>query len=144
MCVEFDMLHSPAFIPIFLCRVGDLAATGVVDPGGGGGGNYQQTANPAAPPPIPARSTGYNGAVGGYSGYNTYGGGYGGIGGIGGYGYGSPYGTGMYGGYGGLGAYNRYGMTGYDAAGTNSFVRMAEENSRQAFQSIEGIVQAFG
>ena len=51
-------------------------------------------------------------------------------------GYGSPYG-----GYGGYGAYGRgtYG----DATGGSDFIRLAEESSRQAFQSIESIVQAF-
>ena len=49
------------------------------------------------------------------------------------------YGSSMYGG-GGYGGMNRFG--GGDM--NNSFVQMAEENSRQAFQSIEGIVQAVG
>lgn len=56
-------------------------------------------------------------------------------------GYGSPYGSyGGYGGYNSLGGYR----TGYNDAGSGSdFVRLAEESSRQAFQSIESIVQAF-
>ena len=109
----------------------------------------------AQPPPVPSRSTvgpaygsGYNTL--GYSGYGGIGSAYSGLGyGSGGYGglgsYGGMYGSGMYGGYGGYGTYNRYGMSNYGGdMGQNSFVRMAEENSRQAFQSIEGIVQAFG
>ncbi len=56
----------------------------------------------------------------------------------------SPYGVGsMYGGTG----YSPYGLNRYNTysqPGQNEFVRLAEENSRQAFQSIESIVQAFG
>lgn len=49
--------------------------------------------------------------------------------------YSSPYSTGMYGGYGG-----QYGA---NTGEYNSFARHAEENSRQAFQSVESIVNAF-
>lgn len=72
-------------------------------------------------------------------------------GGMGSYGsFGSPfgvYGSG-YSSYGcGLPGYSRFGMSGYGASygqpNDNDFVRMAEESSRQAFQSIESIVQAF-
>lgn len=53
-------------------------------------------------------------------------------------GYGSPYG-----GYGGIGAYGGYRGNYGDATGGSDFIRLAEESSRQAFQSIESIVQAF-
>lgn len=73
---------------------------------------------------------------------------YGGLGAFGSYG--SPfsmYGSG-YSGYGcSLPGYSRFGMSGYGGGygqpNDNDFVRMAEESSRQAFQSIESIVQAF-
>lgn len=64
--------------------------------------------------------------------------------------FGSPFG--MYGSgyssYGcGIPSYSRLGMGGYGAAygqpTDNDFVRIAEDSSRQAFQSIESIVQAF-
>lgn len=65
-------------------------------------------------------------------------------------GFGSPFG--MYGSgyssYGcGMPSYSRFGMGGYGAGygqpNDSDFVRIAEESSRQAFQSIESIVQAF-
>ncbi|ELU04457.1 hypothetical protein CAPTEDRAFT_163996 [Capitella teleta] len=60
----------------------------------------------------------------------------------GGMGYGSSmgYGGGMYGGM------NRYGGGAYGMQqdSPNTFVQQAEDSSRQAFQSIESIVQAFG
>ena len=132
----------------FPFSVGELSAAGVIDTGGGGGGTRNLPAvSVAQPPPLPSRSSvgpsygagynslGYTGGIGGIG--STYSGlGYGGYSGLGGYG--GMYGSSMYGGY---GSYNRYG---YGDMGQNSFVRMAEENSRQAFQSIEGIVQAFG
>lgn len=99
------------------------------------------TADARAPPPVPTRpslqattgsayrpgySTGYSGL-----GYNSFG-------------YGGGYG-GMYGGYGGYG-YSGIGYGGYRPGmgpePPNSFVRIAEESSRPAFQSIENIVQA--
>lgn len=76
----------------------------------------------------------------GYGGYGSslYGSGlYGSGPGLGGYG------GGMYGGYGSYGM-NRYGMYGGTNVQPNSFVQQAEDSSRQAFQSIESIVQAFG
>ena len=108
----------------------------------------------SAPPPVPTRPSqqrssvnsgygGYGSSYGGFgSGYSGYGSSmYGGYGGLGG----GMYGGGMYGGYGSYGGYgmNRIGPTegGYNS---NSFVQQAEESSRQAFQSIESIVQAFG
>ncbi|KAI1287616.1 Peroxisomal membrane protein PEX13 [Halotydeus destructor] len=112
------------------------------------------------PPPLPPRpdQPGYN-AVSrpyqmGMSGYSPYGnmsspysmmGGYGSMGGYGGAGYGS---YGGYGGYGGGGyGMSRYGMPGHcegSSGDQNDFMRLAEESSRQAFQSIESIVHAFG
>jgi peroxin-13 len=53
----------------------------------------------------------------------------------------SPYG----GGYGGYGSYGSYGSYGFNRIGEvpgSSFARVAEENSRPAFQSIESIVHA--
>ena len=113
------------------------------------------------PPPIPPRPAqrnvtsinnsyasplGMNPLVGGYGygsgmgfgGYGAYSGltGMGGYGGYGGYGYG---GIGGYGGYGRMGLYGH--NTGPDDS--NDFIRLAEESSRQAFQSIESIVHAF-
>ena len=112
------------------------------------------TAKKAPPlPPRPGQGSRYNstsnyygdslgGLSGGYAGYGGYSmmspfaGGYGGYG-MGGYG---GYGAG-YGGYG-----SRYGMYGQgpSTGDENDFVRIAEESSRQAFQSIESIVHAFG
>ncbi|XP_076440704.1 peroxisomal membrane protein PEX13-like [Babylonia areolata] len=89
---------------------------------------------PPAPPPRPSSSPTLNRPMyGGYGGYS-----YGGLNSM--YGAGSMYGP--YGGMGGYGSYgyNRFGMQG-DAPGS-SFARIAEENSRPAFQSIESIVHA--
>ncbi|KAL8561737.1 hypothetical protein ACOMHN_026020 [Nucella lapillus] len=99
------------------------------------------TSAPPAPPPRPSSSTVSRPT---YGGYGTYGSGYGGPGSM--YGAGSMYspysGMGRMGGMGAYGSYgyNRFGMQG-DVPGS-SFVRMAEENSRPAFQSIESIVHA--
>ena len=128
--------------------------TGVVSGIGG-----QPSAGPAttisnAPPPVPTRpsqqrsgiGTGYGGLYsGGYGSYGSAYSPYGSLGGIGG-GYGM-YGSGMYGGYGSsYGGYGGYGMNRYGPQEytQNGFVRQAEESSRQAFQSIESVVQAFG
>ncbi len=110
-----------------------------------------------SPPPIPTRPTQQYG-----SSYNSYGSGYGSYGGLGGYGgygggyggsmygsglYGSSmYGSGMYGGTGGYYGGGMYGRMGGPEQGynPNSFVRQAEESSRQAFSSIESIVHAVG
>lgn len=53
---------------------------------------------------------------------------------------------GSYGGGYGFNRYNNFGNNNYYGTNTqeNDFVRVAEESSRQAFQSIESIVQAFG
>lgn len=118
-------------------------------PGGGGPQDpLNQPGFSQAPPPIPPRPAQQTSL---YNSYSNYGGSYnsyGGLGSYGGFGTGgiySQYGSGLYGSsmygnsmYGGIGM-NRFGQD-----PNNSFVRMAEENSRQAFQSIEGIVQAFG
>ncbi|XP_060072650.1 peroxisomal membrane protein PEX13-like [Ylistrum balloti] len=100
------------------------------------------------PPPLPGRPS-QQGMYGSrMSGLSGFGGGYGGMG----YGssYMSPYssfGGGMYGSpyssVGGYGmGYNRYGMNGPEDQ-YNGFARQAEESSRQAFQSVESIVNAF-
>ena len=111
--------------------------------------------NSRLPPPLPPRvqdssypmSSGYgSGLNSGYSSFGGLGSGYGG-GMYGGGMYGSGYGGGMYGGGygGGYGGMNRFGMNGMNGGQSqNSLVRQAEESSRQAFQSIESIVQAFG
>ncbi|CAC5414516.1 PEX13 [Mytilus coruscus] len=116
----------------------------------GAGGGLPPCCQPSAaagsgpPPPVPTRPSqqsnysrfsspyGYSSpysSMGMYGG-GMYGGGYGGMS--------SPYsGGGMYGGgYGGQ--YGSYGNGEY-----NGFARQAEENSRQAFQSVESIVNAF-
>lgn len=93
------------------------------------------TASPPAPPPRPS-TTLSRPMYGGYGGYSSvYGGGFG-----------SPYSPGsVYSPYGGMGSYgsygyNRFGMQG--DIGGSTFARVAEENSRPAFQSIESIVHA--
>ena len=112
------------------------------------------------PPPLPPRPRENALVPGGYSagmtGYGSYGGmgspygmgmgsfgGYGtGYGGMGGYGAFGGYGGGGYGGYGGYGRAAMYGHNPPDES--SDFIRIAEESSRQAFQSIESIVHAFG
>lgn len=146
LCLYFKVLKLTRLF-VYFCRINELPLPGT-DQGGGGGGPLPSISN-AAPPPIPSRQTnttgygsGYNSL--GYGGMGSYGGSMYGSGLYGGGMYGSGmYGSSMYGGgmYSGYGGYNRLG---YGDQGPNSFVRMAEENSRQAFQSIEGIVQAFG
>ncbi|KAM3961462.1 peroxisomal biogenesis factor 13 [Aphomia sociella] len=81
-------------------------------------------------------------------GMNSFGmgGGMGGSYGMGGYGYGGfggGYGMGAMGGMGGMGygGYNRYGMYGDMES---RFIQLAEENSRPAFDSIQGFVNAVG
>ena len=95
---------------------------------------------PPALPPRPSQQRPLGSPYGGMPGYGSYGG-YGGSYGsmyspLSGSMYGGMYGSSMYGGYG----LNHMAQN-YE---TNGFVRMAEENSRQAFQSIESIVQAVG
>lgn len=112
-----------------------MSQPGIYNGGGGGG------MSSGSRPPLPPRPTSYASNTmarpmyGGYNSYSSYGG-YGG----------SPYGGyGSYGGaYGGYGGYNRYGMMGNMPPDENGFVQVAEESSRQAFQSIESIVHAFG
>ena len=104
------------------------------------------SSNSQAPPPLPPRPDAVNDVVT-RSPY-SYGAGIGSSYGLSPYGIGSsPYG--MFGGYGSpYGAYGGYGAYGRgtygDATGGSDFIRLAEESSRQAFQSIESIVQAFG
>ncbi|XP_078675547.1 peroxisomal membrane protein PEX13-like [Branchiostoma floridae x Branchiostoma belcheri] len=132
---------------------GSLAATGEdrTRPGSapvsrptGPSSNGGPSRAPPRPPPRPSRQQPVS-SVNRYS--PMYGGGYGGYGG-GMYG-GGMYGGGMYGGgmygnsmYGGYGM-NRYGTTN-NGQSPSRFVQAAEESSRQAFQSIESIVSAFG
>lgn len=113
--------------------------------------------NLQSPPPLPPRPD--QSAVGNYgygtSGYNDYSSRYGG-----GYSSMSPfnnYCNPMYGGglssYGGYG-FNRYGYGGgygsygspygYNNGAESDFIRAAEDSSRQAFQSVESLVHAFG
>ena len=98
------------------------------------------------PPPLPSRPGAQRSGISSYGGYGTglggYGGGYGSM--YSPYGGSSMFGSGMYGGYGS--SFGGYGMNSYGQgmSGPGNFARMAEENSRQAFQSIESIVQAFG
>ncbi|XP_013191826.2 peroxisomal membrane protein PEX13 [Amyelois transitella] len=108
------------------------------------------------PPPLPPRPE-----VGVQSNYgmNTYGmnsygmNSYGAMGGMGSYGMGGygSYGMGAYGGYGGgygmngmggmgYGGYNRFGPMDMESR----FIQLAEENSRPAFDSIQGFVNAVG
>ena len=91
------------------------------------------------PPPVPSRNTmvnrpnfvsGYNSSVLGCGGYGT---GY-----LSGY---SPYNMYAGGMYGGLGM-NRFMSTGFGEDSPNGFMQQAELSSRQAFQSIESVVQA--
>ncbi|KAK7084140.1 hypothetical protein SK128_012867 [Halocaridina rubra] len=104
---------------------------------GGGGGSASSSR-----PPLPPRPTNYASNTISrpmYGGYNSYSG----YGGYGGSMYGGYSGYGGYGSYGGYG-YNRYGMMRNGQMDDSGFVNLAEESSRQAFQSIESIVHAFG
>lgn len=106
---------------------------------GGGGGVSVNNLSSNYQPPLPPRPTNYGASTPTYRGYNSFGS-YGGFGG-------SPYyggGMGTFGGYGGYGGYNRFGMGGEMGPDENGFIQAAEESSRQAFQSIESIVHAFG
>jgi len=93
------------------------------------------------PPPVPSRNTVVSrpNFVTGYStglGYGSYGTGYPGY--LSGY---SPYNTyagGLYGRFG----MNQFGSSGFGDGSPNGFVQRAELSSRQAFQSIESVVQA--
>ncbi|XP_053618436.1 peroxisomal membrane protein PEX13 [Plodia interpunctella] len=79
------------------------------------------------------------GAMGSYGmgGYSSYG-----MGGLGAYGMGGygSYGMGGMGGMGGFGGYNRFGPMDMESR----FIQLAEENSRPAFESIQGFVNAVG
>nr|CAD7201671.1 unnamed protein product [Timema douglasi] len=98
---------------------------------------------------MPPQAAGYGSYPAGMGSYNSMGsyGGYGGSGGFGGYGGSGGYGGyGSYGGYGGFpGGYgmNRFGqMPSNDPE--NRFIRIAEDSTRPAFQTLESMVQAFG
>ncbi|CAB3379424.1 Hypothetical predicted protein [Cloeon dipterum] len=123
-----------------------------------------QTSIPRAPPrppgsTLPAGTLGQSYGMNSY-GYNSptyspygmrssygYGGGYGGYSslGMGGYSsYGSPYSSYGMMGY-GRANYSPYGQMPYgQQAADSGFIRMAEENSRPAFESLESMVHAFG
>lgn len=94
------------------------------------------------PPPVPSRSTAVNrpGIMPGYGasglGCGAYGSGYGGY--LSGYSPYSVYGGGLYSGFG----MNRFGAAGFSDDSANGFIQQAELSSRQAFQSIESVVQA--
>lgn len=95
----------------------------------GGGGTSQYDSRP----PLPPRPTTYSNHLSRpyYSSYNSY----------------SPYssyGGSMFGGYGSYGGYGQYGSMGSSLPDENRFIQVAEDSSRQAFQSIESIVHAFG
>nr|XP_045610186.1 peroxisomal membrane protein PEX13-like [Procambarus clarkii] len=107
-----------------------------VAPGtGGGGGGFSHTSQPPLPPrPNSTRTSTFSRPS--YGAYGSYGGAYSSLGG-------SYYGGG-YNAYGATyGNYNRFGMMG-GAVTDQGFMQAAEESSRQAFQSIESIVHAFG
>jgi peroxin-13 len=92
---------------------------------------------------------GYNPGISSYGSYGGMGSPYGmGMGSFGGYGsgYGGMGGYGAFGGYGGgYGGYGRAALYNHNSSDESTdFIRMAEESSRQAFQSIESIVHAFG
>nr|XP_049701614.1 probable peroxisomal membrane protein PEX13 [Helicoverpa armigera] len=106
------------------------------------------------PPPLPPRPdmSLQQGMVPSYGGMGGYGmGSYGGMGmGMGSYGMGS-YGMGGYGGYGGYGMGGMGGMGGmyggynrYGGEIESRFIQLAEESSRPAFETIQGVVHAFG
>lgn len=94
------------------------------------------SSNTAAPPPLPPRPmemSNNSGIIPGYMAYNAPG-----------YGMNGPtgYGHGMYGGMYGNGIVGNYGgQYGYSNSESN-FVKLAEESSRGAFQSIESVVNA--
>jgi len=91
------------------------------------------------PPPLPSRNTVMNrpSFMSGYNSNSLSCGGYG-AGYLSGY---NPYNMYAGGFYGGLGM-NRFVGTGYGEDNANGFVQQAELSSRQAFQSIESVVQA--
>ncbi|KAK7867034.1 hypothetical protein R5R35_005676 [Gryllus longicercus] len=104
--------------------------------------------NPPPPPPRPSRQPYQNGFGAGYgtssyfsSPFSSYGG----------YGSGlNNYGYNSFGNYGNYGNYSSFGGYGINRMGfphslpESRFIRMAEDGSRPAFQSIESLVQAFG
>ena len=94
------------------------------------------------PPPVPSRNAMITrpSLMSGYSsnglGCGAYGTGYGGY--IPGYSPYNMYGTGLYGGFG----MNRFVSAGFSEDSPSGFVQQAELSSRQAFQSIESVVEA--
>ncbi|XP_064104625.1 peroxisomal membrane protein PEX13-like isoform X2 [Macrobrachium nipponense] len=97
----------------------------------GGGGTAQYDSRPPLPPRPTTYSSNSTLSRPYYSNYNSY----------------SPfssYGGSMFGGYGSYGGYGQYGSMGSSLPDENRFIQVAEDSSRQAFQSIESIVHAFG
>lgn len=163
--MQNNFAFSASYLIIFLCIIFSFPETSLP---GQGIGNRQPYSSPA-PPPLPSRPSMSPGMSPGLNSYgSTFGGGYGGgLHGSSMYGSGGMYGSsmygggmyggggggmygggagGMYGGYGGGmygGGLNRFGAQN-ENYNTNSFVQQAEESSRQAFQSVESVVQAFG
>lgn len=115
-------------------------------------GNIQtpQMVSSGPPPPLPPSPLSLQQSSYGYSPMSygsTYSSQYYPNGGFGGGGYGgsfSGFGTG-FGSYGGYGSYNRFGGSFSNPMDPESrFIQLAEEGSRPAFQSIEGLVGAIG
>ncbi|XP_014674570.1 PREDICTED: peroxisomal membrane protein PEX13-like [Priapulus caudatus] len=116
--------HGPA--------VRNYSATTLGDTGGGGG--YRPPPVPLRPLQQQANNYGYSPGYGGFSPLGNHGG------------YGNMYNGGMIGGVGGIynGTYGGYGRPAFGNQEESSFVRIAEDSSRNAFQSIESIVHTVG
>ncbi|KAK3880476.1 hypothetical protein Pcinc_015023 [Petrolisthes cinctipes] len=99
-------------------------------PGSGGGGGLSS----GHAPPLPQRPTTSSLTTYGRPSYGNYGG----------YGSYGNYGVGTYGGYGNMGRYGMIGGPSNLPVDENGFIRLAEESSRPAFESIESIVHAVG
>ncbi|CAG2068665.1 unnamed protein product, partial [Timema podura] len=99
---------------------------------------------------LPPQTAGYGSYPVGMGSYNSMGS-YGGYGGSGAYGASGAYGGygGGYGSYGGFGGFpGGYGMNRFGQMPSNDpenrFIRIAEDSTRPAFQTLESMVQAFG
>ncbi|XP_045120237.1 peroxisomal membrane protein PEX13-like isoform X3 [Portunus trituberculatus] len=104
-----------------------ISASPYMVPGSGGGGGMGPSLPPLPPRPTSTMTSYSTYPRPAYGSYNTMG----------------MYGNGMYGGtYRGYGQYGMGGMP--DMSDDNGFLQIAENSSRQAFQSIESIVHAFG
>ncbi|XP_045120236.1 peroxisomal membrane protein PEX13-like isoform X2 [Portunus trituberculatus] len=108
-------------------KVRFISASPYMVPGSGGGGGMGPSLPPLPPRPTSTMTSYSTYPRPAYGSYNTMG----------------MYGNGMYGGtYRGYGQYGMGGMP--DMSDDNGFLQIAENSSRQAFQSIESIVHAFG